>query len=169
MSVAEALKFYAPVRDVLRTKLKDVAQSKAKAAIDKELNLRLPSDAEARIGEIVSPLYGDAQFNAIIKFMSGYEPDELPESRWSEPGTEKCIALVYEGVDAVKKIRDVLGPTDPSKAPPGSIRKEFGSTIMTNAAHASDSAENAVREMGIVRPEENNFRKIVEEFYGKVK
>lgn len=168
MSVAEALKFYAPVREVLRTKLKDAAQSKAKAAIEKELNLKLPPDAEKKIGEVVSPIYGDAQFNEIIKFMSGYEPGELPEERWSEPGTEKCIALVYEGVEAVKKIRDVLGPTDPSKAPPGSIRREFGSTIMTNAAHASDSVENANREMSIVKPEENNFKRIIEEFYGKV-
>ena len=51
----------------------------------------------------------------------------------------------------VAKIRDVLGPTDPSKAPPGSIRREFGQTIMVNAAHASDSEENARREMGIVK------------------
>jgi len=63
----------------------------------------------------------------------------------------------------------VLGPTDPSKAPPGSIRREFGSTIMVNAAHASDSLENARREMGIVRiGQENTFRKVVEEFYGKL-
>jgi nucleoside diphosphate kinase len=62
----------------------------------------------------------------------------------------------------------VLGPTDPSKAPPGSIRREFGSTIMVNAAHASDSPENARREMGIVNVGENNFRSIIEEVYGKV-
>jgi nucleoside diphosphate kinase len=61
----------------------------------------------------------------------------------------------------------VLGPTDPSKAPPGSIRREFGSTIMVNAAHASDSPENAKREMAIVNVGENNFRQIVEDTYGK--
>jgi nucleoside diphosphate kinase len=71
-------------------------------------------------------------------------------------------------VNAVAKIRDVLGPTDPSKAPPGSIRREFGSTIMVNAAHASDSPENARREMGIVNVGENNFRQIIEETYGKI-
>jgi nucleoside diphosphate kinase len=59
----------------------------------------------------------------------------------------------------------VLGPTDPAKAPPGSIRREFGSTIMVNAAHASDSAENARREMGIVRIRENNFKSLIESFY----
>jgi nucleoside diphosphate kinase len=76
---------------------------------------------------------------------------------------------VYEGHEAIRKIRDVLGPTDPSKAPPGSIRREFGSTIMVNAAHASDSPQNAQREMGIVRiGQENAFRRVVEEFYGQL-
>ena len=72
-----------------------------------------------------------------------------------------------EGVNAVNKIRDVLGPTDPSKAPPGSIRKEFGSNIMVNAAHASDAEDNAKREFGIVKVGDNTFKKVVEEFYGK--
>ena len=39
---------------------------------------------------------------------------------------------------------------------------------MVNAAHASDSAENAQREMGIVNVGQNNFRQIVEQFYGRV-
>ena len=103
----------------------------------------------------------------IVQFMAGARPsDTLPEKR-DEPGTEKCIALIYQGENAVSKIRDVLGPTDPAKAPPGSIRKEFGQTIMINAAHASDSVENAKREMGIVRPEENNFKALIENFYGR--
>ena len=72
---------------------------------------------------------------------------------------------MYEGPDAVNKIRNVLGPTDPSKAPPGSIRREFGQTVMVNAAHASDSEENAKREMGIVNVGENTFRRIVESAY----
>ena len=66
----------------------------------------------------------------------------------------------------MRKIREVLGPTDPSKAPPGSIRREFGSSMMVNAAHASDSPENAQREMGIIRIGENNFRREIEGFYG---
>src|ERR1700730_3055698 len=103
----------------------------------------------------------------IVQFMAGARPsDTLPEKR-DAPGSEKCIALVYQGENAVSKIRDVLGPTDPAKAPPGSIRKEFGQTIMINAAHASDSVENAKREMAIVRPEENNFKALIENFYGR--
>jgi nucleoside diphosphate kinase len=168
MSVAQAMEFYGPVREVLRTKLKDMVGAKAKAVLEKEFGLKIPANEEKQLGETLGATFGDNQFENIIRFMSGHAPSELPEAEWTKPGTEKCIALVYEGVNAVAKIRDVLGPTDPSKAPPGSIRREFGSTIMVNAAHASDSAENAQREMGIVKVGENNFRSIVEEAYGKV-
>src|SRR5207247_7812990 len=103
----------------------------------------------------------------VVEFMSGGRPSRVSGDDRSAPGTEKCIALVYQGEDAVRKIREVLGPTDPAKAPPGSIRKEFGQTIMINAAHASDSIENAKREMAIVRVEENNFKPLIETFYGR--
>jgi nucleoside diphosphate kinase len=168
MSVAQAMEFYGPVREVLRTKLKDMVGAKAKAALEKEFSLKIPANEEKKLGETLCATFGDNQFENIIRFMSGHAPSELPQAEWTKPGTEKCIALVYEGVNAVAKIRDVLGPTDPSKAPPGSIRREFGSTIMVNAAHASDSPENARREMGIVNVGENNFRQIIEETYGKL-
>jgi nucleoside diphosphate kinase len=99
--------------------------------------------------------------------MAGRKPSECPVGERDACGSEKCIAIVYQGDDAVRKIRDVLGPTDPAKAPPGSIRKEFGQTIMINAAHASDSAENAKREMAIVQVDENNFKPLIESFYAR--
>jgi nucleoside diphosphate kinase len=168
MSVAQAMEFYGPVREVLRTKLKDVVANKATPALEKELSFKLPEDVKKQLGEVLCPAFGDNQFDSIVRFMCGFAPGERPQADWPKPGTEKCIALVYEGINAVAKIRDVLGPTDPSKAPPGSIRKEFGSTIMVNAAHASDSPENAQREFGIVKPGENNFKQVVEAFYGKL-
>src|SRR5438034_3781606 len=167
MSVAEAMEFYAPVKEILRTKLKDVVAARAKAALEKELGFKVSPDVQQRLGETLGPLYGDNQFENIVRFMSGRAPSECPPEELNKPGSEKCIALVYEGVEAVRKIRDVLGPTDPSKAPPGSIRREFGQTIMVNAAHASDSEDSARREMGIVNVGENIFRQVVEEFYGK--
>ncbi|HWQ90127.1 MAG TPA: nucleoside-diphosphate kinase, partial [Clostridia bacterium] len=167
MSVAQALEFYGPVREVLRTKLKDVVASKAKVALEKEMGFKIPADVEQQLGSLLCPAFGDNQFENIVRFMSGRAPSECTPEQISQPGTEKCIALVYEGVEAVRKIRDVLGPTDPSKAPPGSIRREFGQTVMINAAHASDSEENARREMAIVTPGENLFRQIIETTYGK--
>jgi nucleoside diphosphate kinase len=166
MSVAEATEFYGPVKDVLRTKLKDVVSSRAKAALEKEFGFKLGSNEQQHLGDLLGPLYGDNQFENIVKFMSGRAPSETDPAQLKAPGSEKCIAIVYEGVEAVRKIRDVLGPTDPSKAPPGSIRREFGQTVMVNAAHASDSVENAKREIGIINVPENNFRRVIEEFYG---
>jgi len=110
---------------------------------------------------------GREAWESIVAFMAGAKPSETPADQRDAPGSEKCIAIVYQGDDAVRKIRDVLGPTDPAKAPPGSIRKEFGQTIMINAAHASDSAENAKREMAIVQVDENNFKPLIESFYAR--
>ena len=108
---------------------------------------------------------GREAWEDIVEFMSGRRPSATSDDQRLAPGTEKCIAIVYQGADAVRKIRDVLGPTDPSKAPPGSIRREFGQTIMINAAHASDSAQNAKREMQIVQVSENNLKPLIENFY----
>jgi nucleoside diphosphate kinase len=168
MSTAQAMEFYGPVREILRAKLKDGVSEKAKNILEKEFSFKIPPAGQKALGDILGPLQGDSQFDNIVRFMSGHAPGEIPEADWNKPGTQKCIAIVYEGVGAVNKIRDVLGPTDPSKAPPGSIRREFGSTIMVNAAHASDSPENARREFGIVKPGENNFKQVVEETYGKL-
>ena len=167
MSVEEASEFYGPVRDLLQTRVKDMVGGRAKGALEKEFGFKVAAEDEQKLGGLLSPPFADHQFEGIVKFMSGRTPGECAPKQLNEPGTEKCIALVYEGVEAVRKIRDVLGPTDPSKAPPGSIRREFGQTIMVNAAHASDSVENAQREMRIVKVAENNFRLVVEEFYGK--
>src|SRR5438477_4610754 len=115
--------------------------------------------------EKLGPEKGRSAWEEIVEFMAGLKPSKCPPERREKPGTEKSIAIVYQGVDAVRKVRDVLGPTDPAKAPPGSIRKEFGQTIMINAAHASDSVENAKREMAIVAVAENNFKPLIENFY----
>ncbi len=168
MSTSQAMEFYGPVREFLRAKLKDGVSAKAKEILEKEFGFKIGADDQKALGEILGPIQGDSQFDNIVRFMSGHAPGEIPEADWTKPGTQKCIALVYEGVGAVNKIREVLGPTDPSKAPPGSIRREFGSTIMVNAAHASDSVDNAKREFGIVKPGENTFKQVVEEVFGKV-
>ncbi len=167
MSVAQAEEFYGPVLDVLMDKLRGRAGEQARKAIEKELGMPLNSEVEAKLGDLLGPIVGRDNWEQIVKFMAGNRPSETPTEKRHEPGTEKCIALVYQGVDAVRKIREVLGPTDPSKAPPGSIRREFGQTIMVNAAHASDSPENAQREMGIVNITENNLKPLIESWYSK--
>jgi nucleoside diphosphate kinase len=168
MSVSQALEFYGPVREILRTKLRGVVATQAKAALEETFGFPIPTDVEEQLGELLGPAFGENQFENIVEFMAGRRPSQCPAKERDEPGTEKCIALVYEGINAVAKIRDVLGPTDPTKAPPGSIRREFGSNVMVNAAHASDSPENAQREMKIVNVGENQLRRVVETYYGKL-
>src|SRR4029450_768392 len=59
------------------------------------------------------------------------------------------VVQVLEGEEAIKKYRDAMGATDPAKAAPGSIRKEFAESIERNSVHGSDSAENAQLEIGL--------------------
>jgi nucleoside diphosphate kinase len=165
MSVAEAEEFYGPVREVLRKNLGGTIAERAKDLLGSALSLEITPEIEKELAHILGPTAGERQFSNIIKFMTGRAPGEVHGEGRTEPGTEKCIVLIYEGIDAVKKIRETLGPTDPAKAPSGTIRREFGSTMMVNAAHASDSTDNARREMGIVRIRENNFKSLIESFY----
>jgi nucleoside-diphosphate kinase len=57
------------------------------------------------------------------------------------------VVQVLEGEDAIARYRDVLGATDPAKAAPGTIRKEFAISVGENSAHGSDSAETAAVEI----------------------
>jgi nucleoside diphosphate kinase len=77
------------------------------------------------------------------------------------------MILIYEGENAIQKIRDVLGPTDPLKAPGGTIRREFGSSMMVNTAHASDSRESCEREKRIVKINENSLVPVIDEYFAK--
>jgi nucleoside diphosphate kinase len=165
MSVGQAEEFYGPVRAVLRDKLKDISGQRSRLALEKEFGFGLNPQAETALGEVMGPLFAEEQFRQIVEFMTGRRPEDCSGPAKSEPGLEKILAVVYEGPQAVAKIRGVLGPTDPRKAPPGTIRRELGKDIMVNAAHASDSAENAQREMKIIHVRENNLKPLVEEFY----
>ncbi|MEO6846804.1 MAG: nucleoside-diphosphate kinase [Chthoniobacterales bacterium] len=167
MSVAEAEEFYRPVLDVLMDKLKTPTGKRTRLAVENELGVELNDTIEKQLGELLGPVTGRDNWESIVQFMAGMRPSHCPPDKRTAPGTEKCVALIYQGVEAVRKIREVLGPTDPSKAPTGTIRKEFGQTIMINAAHASDAPENAQRETKIIRINENNFKPLIESSYAK--
>ncbi len=68
---------------------------------------------------------------------------EIEEFMSSRP----VIAMALRGEGIVAKVRDLLGPTDSTKADKGTIRGDFGTDMMTNVVHASDSDENAVIEL----------------------
>jgi len=59
-----------------------------------------------------------------------------------------AIVVVLEAPDAIKKWRTLMGATDPAKADPGTLRKEFAQSIERNATHGSDAPETAAFEIG---------------------
>lgn len=54
-----------------------------------------------------------------------------------------CVPMVLEGEDVIRRLRDVMGATDPAKAADGTIRRAFASSIERNVVHGSDSPETA--------------------------
>jgi nucleoside-diphosphate kinase len=59
------------------------------------------------------------------------------------------VAAVFEGEGAVERIRQLMGATDPAKAAPGTIRKDYGLDLQRNSTHASDSPQNAEKEIAL--------------------
>ena len=59
-----------------------------------------------------------------------------------------AIVMALEAPDAIKKWRTLMGATDPAKADPGTLRKEFAQSIERNATHGSDAPETAAFELG---------------------
>ena len=57
------------------------------------------------------------------------------------------VLMVLAGDDAISKWRRLMGATDPAKAKPGTIRKDFGESVERNTAHGSDSPETAASEI----------------------
>lgn len=64
-----------------------------------------------------------------------------------------AIPVVLEAPNAVAKLREVIGATDPAEAAEGTVRKLYAESKERNAIHASDSDENAAREIGFFFPE----------------
>ncbi len=60
----------------------------------------------------------------------------------------KAVVMVLEAENAVARWRDTMGATDPAKAAPGTIRREFGTNIQNNCTHGSDASDTAAFEIG---------------------
>jgi hypothetical protein len=145
-------------------KLAPVFGKKAKEVLEREFGITLNAETGKFLSESFGREYAKEEFCKIVEFMSGRRRDTCSSEDADKPGDVKCMILVYEGVNAVQKIRDVLGPTGPLKAPGGTVRREFGSSIMINTAHASDSKESYEREKNIVKLEKNALVSVIDEY-----
>ena len=63
-----------------------------------------------------------------------------------------CVTMVLEREGAIAGLREIMGATDPAKAAPGTIRKDFAASIERNAIHGSDAPETAFFEIGYFFP-----------------
>jgi nucleoside-diphosphate kinase len=69
-----------------------------------------------------------------------------------------CMPMVLQRADAVAHLRQVIGATDPAEAAVGTVRKLYAESKERNAIHASDSDENAAREIGFFFTEAERTR-----------
>lgn len=60
----------------------------------------------------------------------------------------KVVVMLLEAENAITRWREVMGATDPAKAAPGTLRREFGSSVQNNCTHGSDAPETAAFEIG---------------------
>jgi nucleoside-diphosphate kinase len=64
----------------------------------------------------------------------------------------RCVTMVLERADAIARLREIMGATDPAKAAPGTIRRDLASSIEANCIHGSDGPETARFEIGYFFP-----------------
>ena len=82
-------------------------------------------------------------FGGVNKFVRKGISEVFVEFMQSLP----VIVMTLQGENVVTRVRDLVGVTDPLEANEGTIRKQFGTDVMRNAVHASDSVENAEAEI----------------------
>ena len=95
------------------------------------------------VARIVSLAPGDAERFYAVHRERKFFPDLV---RFMSSGP--VFVAVLEGEEAIVRWRDLMGPTDSTKAPKGTIRGEFGTDVEKNAVHGSDGAETARAEIG---------------------
>ena len=110
------------------------------------------------IGEVISRFEGTGLKITGLKFI--HIPHELAAQHYSEHKgkpfydglisfitSSPSVAMVLEGTNAVANVRKLMGVTNPSEAPPGTIRGDFGLDLGRNIVHGSANIEDAAREV----------------------
>ncbi|MFN3466599.1 MAG: nucleoside-diphosphate kinase [Candidatus Brocadiales bacterium] len=151
MDVERAEKFYWPVREALREKLRPKLVKRLRESLGVTFGFSLKEEVLERMADEIKGPNAEHEFNRIVEYMTGRNPSQIqdPQER-KKPGLTKCLALLYMGINAIEKIRNILGVTDPMRAADATVRSIYGYDLMRNAAHASDSPECAEMERKIV-------------------
>jgi len=151
ISVKEAEEFYGPLRRLFVERRKPGLGERIRAILSEDLDIDIPPGKYMEMAELLKEENAEREFNKIIEYMTGVDRSKARgEAAKEKLGESKCLALLYEGVGAIAKIRARLGSTDPRRAEPGTVRSDYGIDLMMNGAHASDSIESAERERKVL-------------------
>lgn len=151
MSVEQAFRFYGFLEEVFVTRLKFLVEKKLRAHLSGAMGYALSDIDYSRMADVLKRKNAHYELCKIIEYMTGIHPDTVRGKKArAQPGPARCFALLYTGEDAIRKVREKLGATDPRKAAAGTIRADYGHDLMRNGMHASDSLASAKREREIV-------------------
>jgi nucleoside-diphosphate kinase len=136
------------VKDLIGNILTELTEARLKLVAAKVVKVKR---------ELAEKHYSDLK-NSLIKKFGNEKGNEVFESTLEyiqgKFHTDRVLAFVYKGENAVKKVRELAGETNPEKASPISIRGKYGrihseTKVFENVLHCSDSAENAKREIDL--------------------
>jgi nucleoside-diphosphate kinase len=140
---------------------KRLPRKKASQTVERTLILLKPDCVQRRLcGKVISR-FEDKALNIVALKLLNVTP-ELAKQHYAEhvakpfyPGLEAFItaspvvAMVLEGLEAIRVVRDMLGATNGLKAAAGTIRGDYSSSRQMNLVHASDGPEAAAREIAL--------------------
>ena len=134
--------------------------------MERSLILLKPDCVQRRLIGTVISRFEEKAINIVAMKLIQVTP-ELAKQHYAEhvekpfyPGLEAFItgapvvAMVLEGLEVIRVVREMLGATNGLKAAPGTIRGDFSSSRQMNLVHASDGAESAAREISLYFKEE---------------
>ena len=156
LSTKQAKEFYGPVKDFFNSsfddKFKPILVENLRASLNqKDFSFELTDETLNKMASQLKKPTIEGEFGKILQYMTGSAPSAFAETKKTGDGKHTiCLALLYQGINTIKTIRELLGATDPKKAKYSSIRRFYGLDILRNAVHASDSTKSVIRERKII-------------------
>ena len=156
LSTKQAKEFYGPVKDFFNSSFDDKFKPKLvenlRASLDqKDFSFELTDEIMNKMADQMKKPTVEGEFGNILQYMTGRTPSAFAETKKTIDGKQTiCIAILYQGINTIKTIRELLGATDPKKAKYSSIRRFYGLDILRNAVHAADSPASVIRERKII-------------------
>ena len=156
LSTKQAKEFYGPVKDFFNSsfddKFKPILVENLRASLNqKDFSFELTDEIMNKMADQMKKPTVEGEFGNILQYMTGRTPSAFAETKKTIDGKQTiCIAILYQGINTIKTIRELLGATDPKKAKYSSIRRFYGLDILRNAVHASDSPASVIRERKII-------------------